>query len=454
MGMAAILALTAVVLAPHAATPPATPDPGPRFTLEQAIERALQKNLDLREALADVDIAEADVKKAHSGRLPRIEYLHFFGIVNEAKGDAVFSPNSDQEYLNGLGPFTRLTLFVVQPLYTFGRIRAGERAAAAGLDTSRAARGQKRAEIAFSVGELFHNVVLNQKLGRELGEVEKGLASALEKAQQRLDEGEEGVTQVDVLRLQLGVDEMRQDLVKIKSGERLSRAALGRLLALPQGATFELVPPGADDRTETAALDIKPLDDYASAVGRKRPELVRLDAALAAKRALEDKAEAELYPSFFFMGVLRFAAAPHRTNQTNPFVRDDFNYLDPGFVVGMNWNFNWGLLADLDRARAERAKLEATRESAIRGIALELERAHEDVTAADERLTIARTRRKTARSLTALAVANFELGLEDAKTVLETLDSHAETTSSLYLAIRDYNTAVARLQQAAGLLPE
>ena len=97
----------------------------------------------------DVEIAHIRLEEANRGGYPDAEYTQLFGLVNRArgglidskrgKGDFLFSPDEETDFLDGLGPFTKLNLEIKLPIYTFGKISAGKRAAAKGLVPSNAA---------------------------------------------------------------------------------------------------------------------------------------------------------------------------------------------------------------------------------------------------------------------------------------------------------------------------
>ncbi len=418
------------------------------YTLEQCLSAALAHNPDLEVVEADVRIAEADLDRAKSGRWPRVDYTQLLGAVNEAHGDAISSPNSTTDYLKGLGPFTRLDLRVTQPVYAFGKISAGIRAAESGLLTSHAKKKEKQAALVFDVKQRYYDLLLNQKLGGEIADVEKALTKALAKAKDRLNEGNASVTQSDLLEIEYALEGIRTERLRVEMGAQLSSAALRRAMGLASTEPFALA---ATEVLDEAQIELRALAYYQEHAVERRPELARLASAIEARAARVDQRRADLFPTIFLMGLLRYAVAPNRTDQKNPFVYDDFNYLDPGVVLGLRWDFDLGMLAELDKAEAKHAKLLSQRRAAAAGIRLEVEHAFREVLSSRARLESARRRRTIARNLTVLAATNYELGLGDAKPLLDSLERRTRSTGELYLALRNHDIAIARLIKAADL---
>ena len=419
-----------------------------RYTLEESVQIALTRNSELREADAQVALAEARLGKARAGWLPRLEFFQIFGVVNQARGDAVFSPDDRQDFLNGLGPFTRIDIRLIQPLYTFGKVEFGKRAAEQGLAASSAGRRRRKAEIVTSVSDLYYTVLLNRRLAKELGRIEESLSTALEKARERLEEGDARVTQSDVLKLDYSVARLRRQMLDIRKGELLSLAGLKRAVGLEAEEPYEL----AEDDLKPQPLELEALESYVLTALANRPELEELEAGIAARQAMVDKARADLLPTFFFMGIVRYAVAPNRTDQRNPFVWDGFNFLDPGFVLGLRWQLSGTGVADIDIAEAQRDATLSRRRTARSGIRVEVERAFRDVESAHQSLELAQGMRRTTRGLMVTSVANFELGVGGADELLEALGMHARSSSDHLLAIQEYNGALLRLRRSSGRL--
>jgi outer membrane protein TolC len=152
----------------------------------------------------------------------------------------------------------------------------------------------------------------------------------------------------------------------------------------------------------------------------------------------------------FLLGLVRFAVAPNRTDQLNPFVRDDFNFIDPGLVLGLRWRFGVGLLDAVREADARRAELVARREDVARGLRVEVVEARGRLEAARRAVEVGERLRRQVRGQAFSAVASYALGIGSAGDVLELLGMLARATSELGLALHDHERARVSLLRATG----
>jgi len=137
-----------------------------QFNLENIIQRGLEVSPKLWKQRHVIEQAEAQLKQARSGLLPRMEYLHIFGPVNQARGQVYDNPPRDDrsDLLNNLGPFTRLELTVNQPIYTFGRLKAHIAAAGKGVEAKQASLERFKLELIVTLKELFYTSLMNEDL--------------------------------------------------------------------------------------------------------------------------------------------------------------------------------------------------------------------------------------------------------------------------------------------------
>jgi outer membrane protein TolC len=416
---------------------------GARWTLEQCLEQALSHNPEVNEARLEIRIAESQLTQARAGRLPQVTYTSINGIVNGARGDAVSGETDDDD----LGPFTKGDLEVIQPLYTFGRLQHEVRAAALGVETKQAATKKVRDAVVATVKELYYNLVLSRQSKNLLTEVQEHFTKALETAEQRLEAGEGTVTQQDILKLRIGLTGVTKETYTLERAVAVTKEALMYQLGLSPKTDFEI----ADTDLEPVILQLQPLDAYLEQADKHRPELAQLEAGLAARQARLQALRSMYYPSLFLAGGIRYAVAPNRDNQDNPFVNDEFNYFNAGMALGLRWKLDfWMTRAKETERLAELAKTETQKENATQGIELDIKRRYLEVQETQQKIEAAQTARKAARALLVTTLANFGLGVGDAKDVFDSIGLYTRIVSDYYTAVRDYNLAAARLSQATG----
>ena len=393
-----------------------------------------------------IQAAEAQWRPARAGLYPRLEYLQIFGPVNRARGNQFFSPDDRQDLLSGLGPFTRLELTVNQPLTTFGRIRAHMEAAEQGMEARKAAMDRFRLELVSTLKELYYTALLNEELYRIVSDTEENFAKAVERAEEFLADDTGTLTQQDLLKLRYGLARTRGQLLELRKGRKLVHAALKRLLYLPEGEDFA----PAETSLRPVKVDLEHLGHYQEAATRLRPEFQELDRGILARKAELRAARREYFPALFVTGMFRYAVAPNRDEQRNPFVVDDFNYLDGGLFLGCRLALDFGIPQRIAEKRAEVFTLLQEQRDAVSGMMLEVERAYREVVEKQESLAFARESRRSGRALAALSGASFHLGLGEARDTFEAYGIYTESAAMYFLAVKEFNVAVAELARATG----
>jgi outer membrane protein TolC len=413
------------------------------WTLEQCLEYALVHGGDVQESEADVRIAESQLAQAKAGRWPRATFTNTSGAVNAARGDAVNGHTDDDD----IGPFTQNELEVIQPLYNFGRIRAEIRAAARGVDAKRAATSQTRDATIARVKELYYTLLFSRQIKALLDEVKDNFTTALTTAEQRLESGEGTITQQDVLKLRIGLAGVSREVFTLARAATVTHSALRRQLGLPWGAEFDI----AETSLEPVTVQLQPLAEYLERAGTMRPEIIQLEAGLAARRARLEAARSVYFPSVFLAGGIRHGEAPNRDDQHNPFVKDDFNYFNGGAALGVRWQMDfWMTHAKVAERAAELSKTEIQRDNAVSGIAIDIQQRYLEVQETQQQIDVAQMARKAVRALLVTTLANFRLGVGEGKDVFESLGLYSRVVGDYYSAVRNYNIAAAKLSQATG----
>jgi outer membrane protein TolC len=270
---------------------------------------------------------------------------------------------------------------------------------------------------------------------------------AIEKTKKRLDDGSRTVTELDLLRLEIGRSNFAKGVIEVDASTRLTKSALGRAIGWNDPDEFDI----ADRRLQPVDFALAPLTDYLNEGPERRPEWRQLISGIDAQTAKVKLEEANYYPTIFLATGVRYAVAGNRSDQKNPFVNDEFNYIEPVGVVGLHWDLS--LLTNRAKVAQERAGLEklmAQRRDAATGFRLDIERAYLDVERAQGTITAVKKGRKAARGLLILSVSNFDLGIGDAEELFEAFGSYTQTSTDFFRAVYDFNLSVAELGRTVG----
>ena len=448
-GPLVLLALMAAALPRIAAAATGDEDDGAvlKLTLIECIKRAIENHPSVQEVKWDVALRESDLQQAKAGTYPTGEFTSVFGAVNDAKGSLAGNRPIHTGGIDELGPFVRLEGQFVYPLYTWGKITNGINAASKGVEQEYANVEQKKAEAAREVKEFYYTLQYTQEVKSLLGNVRDGFQKAVTAADERIKESKGKISQLDVLNLKIGYAGVAKEVGKLDNGIELTKAALLRVMGLPQ--TISFIP--AEPALTPQPAHIKDLDYYVQQLFKNRPEWHRLLLGIQAKEAELALTRSDYFPAFFLAVPIRYGYAPGRSRQTNPFAYDNFNFGAAGPVLGLRWNFDInGTAAKVARSEAELMKLQTQKKTAENSFPVEVKEAYLNVKETQERVKITEEGRKAGRTLVALSSANFELGIGEPQDIFLGLGNYTRAANDYYEAVRDYNIALAKLSLVVG----
>lgn len=429
------------------------------LSLDKLIELAVEKSPELGEARQDVAIAESDLEQARAARYPQMDALAISGLVDAADRPIVVvspRPGPGDRYLRGRienpdwdpgdpGPFGRLELTVIQPLYTFGKISNRIDAALKGVEVKKAAKEKTRGDVILRVKELYFSLLLAQQ-GKEAAEdVESFVDDARKRIKRLLELGSTNVDESDLYRLEAYAAEAKRFKAKADSGSRLAYAALKQMIGFPPEKDFD--------------LDVKELPKDARALGdqkeyielalRHRPELEQIEKGLEAKKSLIEAAKADMYPSIFLAGVASLAGAPNREHMDVAYIGDNYNHANGGVVLGAKWHFDFGIQqARVSKARAEYERLLFTRDYALRNIPIEVLKYYQDALEHMSAFQASEQAASASRKWVVVAFANFDMGVGQARDIFFAVERYGKNQGDYLLSLLNYHLALARLSHA------
>ncbi|MDP3981512.1 MAG: TolC family protein [Chlamydiota bacterium] len=412
--------------------------------LADSIQMALDHHPSMDEAGFVVKGAESKLAIAKAGRYPRLEVLNISTAVPEARGDATFSPDEDTD-IDHLGPFNRIQIQMYQPLFTFGRIKSGMEAAQFNIEVAKAGVAKSEADIIYQVKQVYYGLLLAEKIFGILQDVIKEFEKAIETAQERLDKGEGGVRDIDILKLKIGLTQIQKQQRRVEKELSLAKHALKMLTGLDKDARIEL-----RDKLEPQSVNVSGMQDDLKQIFDLNPDWQKLNFGIQAKRAEVEVIRKGHYPVVFLAGQFKHAIAPNRDDQKNPFVSDEFNYLGGGLFFGLKWDWDFSIKAKTEEAEYELKELLAKKNLAFRGFPLQAQKAYLELLEKKDALVIAKNGKKWARSLMVLTLTNYNFGIGEPKELFESLGMYITSAGDYYMAVHDFNMALAKLSQVVG----
>ncbi len=430
----------------------AGPTCGP-LDLESAIALATANSDEVAIKRAEVATAEADKAIARAARwIPSASATLLTGAVPEAHG-TVYDPNSWQGTTNrsfgGWGPFGRIDVNFIQPLFTWGRLDAAEAAAKAGIEARTLLLQDTTSQIQFRVTQLFWGTALARKLLGVAADVEKALPEIDKRVKEALAQGSASVAPSDQYKVELYKNMVRRRKAEAVKARELAVAALAATMATaPERLELQEVP------LPNPPTDVPDLATALQDAVRRRPDLAALGQAIAARTAEIQAAKGAQLPQIFIGGMFAYSYAPNRDIQYNPWVGDWFNTLSFGASVGFRQDLAFPLLfSQQHKAEAQRAELERQKAGLARLVEVQVESAIAEIKAVAERYEATKASMQTSKTWFRSASLDFEAGVADAKDVLEAYAINLETQVDNATAAYDLIVARARFDQVTGAAP-
>ncbi len=413
-----------------------------RLGLRDVVERALAESHLVKAGGFEVAKAGEGVRKAQALRiLPEATLKLAGGLVPAAHGTVVSSTDTSGD-LDSLGPFYRLELRLVQPLWTFGRLDATETLAREGLATQKARSALTGQNVAYDASRAYWSLAAaaaGEAIARNMRRDFDQLQREVEK---RVDDESSGVSDADLFEVRTSsysIDRLFLDALELR---RTAADALRVVLNLPGEDEPALVhePPPIVEFDEAGAAAV------AARAVEAHPEVRAMVAAtgvLAAKVELQRRSR---NPVFFLAAGVGFANAGNRDEQDNPWVNDEFNYTRIGAEIGLNWDANlYRKEIDVSEALAEQRVLLEQLEVLRSKVGVETRRGLRQVQRTRALLDSARTALKAAKSRLRLVLDNWETGLGEVGKVIDAYEKYYRLRVEEPQREYDLNVALARL---------
>ncbi len=404
------------------------------WTLERALEQALNQHPDARLARQRIAAAQAGLEQADAAFWPRLQFqssytrtdnpmMVFGSILNQRAYPSAgidFNHVPDYDDLNTRG-------LVTVPLYAGGKNKAGHEAARANTEAARQDGEAVRNALGFEVSRAFYSVLKTRQFIQAAEAAVNSFENSLSIAKKRLEAGT--LLKTDVLDLQVRLAQAREDRVRARNAHALAVRVLRNLLGIEEG----------EFTVADTAPTIAPPD---SGDFSRRPELT---AARQRERAAQEQvrgAKGGYLPCVSAFGSLDYDYGWRSENGGGSYTAGAL----------LQWDL-WDGKLTRAKVREAAANLESAREEQRKlrlALDLETEQARLDLKAAEERLLVTEQAVVQASESANLTRTRFEQGaalstqLIDAETALVAARvRRAETEADRQIAVAALRKAMA-----------
>jgi outer membrane protein TolC len=452
----AVMALAMLGIAPQgvaqkapADEPESTEDraPGPQRVhhIDEFTRAAVMRYPGLKAADADIDAARARLDEARLSPFFQFEGQARFFVAPGARGTPTFSPDPQIPWSNRWGPGGEVGIEGGIPIYTFGKYRAGKKAARAGIAAAEQEHDRTLNRVIFDVRRAYFGVQLSLDLQAMLTEGKEKLRRTVDKLRQRLEADDPRVKQTDYFRLVAALSQ-----IESRESEALQLEASARsVLEILSGIAPAAVPECALEVVRSEIIELGEQIDHAL---ENRPELVELEAAQSAKNANLTVKRAGYLPDIILALRASFARTPVITDINNPFIIDRGNFA--GAFVGLvaRWKLDFaGTNARVKAAKAEIASLKAKSQEAKQGIEIEVNSLYEQLQDAKRRVGSWKRSEKEARKWFISAAQGYEVGTMDAREFVDAISAYFTARSNRLMAVAEYDLSIAGLEKATNM---
>lgn len=346
-----------------------------------------------------------------------------------------------------IGILTRTTARLTFPIYTFGRVEHGMRAARAGLEVGRGGLDVARGELHYRVKQAYYGAQLAASALDILQDGRKRFREAKDGIARELDAESGRFTSNDLRKLIVEEADLESSLLETEALQAVAWSGLRIAAGLEPGAGIAL----DSLELEPVHVEARAPEAYVELAIESRPELRMARAAIEARVSQVDMAEAEFLPNIALVGAFGFAEGTTADDPEDPFANDGYNFLNWGVVIGLDWRIDFAALASsLGRAEANLAKQRAEHEALLQQVRLEVLEQVGTMRRRARELDVRELAMKAAKGWLVSNTLNFGLGLVTTDDLLKSLVAYSKARLTYFRTIYEYNLAVARLSQSVG----
>lgn len=347
--------------------------------LEEALELALQNNLQLKQQEQRQASARLEVDLRRGQLLPSLDFIGTASYTDElATFDLPRALTGGRLIQIELGGHDRsdLALALRQPLFTGGRLRTQVALAQNAVQSEELRRQLLRQQTAFLVQQVFYQAQALKRQGQIQAASERRLLVQLEQMRSLLRAAQ--VMAFDTLQVHNQTLQIRIEQDQNRRDQRLLDLQMARLLDL------SAVRPIAEAPLAKPGTSPPPLENLIQLALQRRPELASVRTGQHAAELNRRLATSAYYPTLNAEASYHYAK-PGLNQVANEWMRYG--------VVGVNLQWNlWRGRQDrrrVQQAEAERTRLTWQERDLVAGITHEVERGYENLQLAARQISLA-----------------------------------------------------------------
>ena len=431
------------------------------LTLEESIEIAKQSNLTVQTAEQSLNAAEAQVRAALGGLLPRItasgNYTYFKDIqksVIRADGgfgfpmpggemDEMQPPSADNEadlielefgaHHNAQG-----TVNLTQPVFAWGRYYYGYQAAKLNYQATQRDVDTAYNELRLDVSEAFYGALVAQEFVRVAQQSVSLVEEQLSIAEASLDAG--AATNFDVLRAKVQLANAKSTLIRAENGVRTAKNAYKTVLNIP--LVEDVTVKGTLEIPENHQMSLPKLEGLIQQALENRPEVGRTQFSEQAAYKQIEIAKTRRLPDLGMFSNYQVSQNERLTEMNRIW--------SVGFQINIPIFDGFATSAAVQQTESVLKQVQLGGDQVKVGVEFEVRTAYLNLLGAQTIIDVQREAVAQARESVRIANLQFQNGIITTVALTDTQLALAQAEVNRLQAHHDYVVGLSRLEKAVG----
>ncbi len=406
------------------------------FSLKQILKRVLRSAPILKSSKASEQIYKAKIRQIKSERNPELSFY--------AGGfPAPHAPSAWNVDFKKWGFAGTTSLSINIPLYTFGRIPKGLKAAKSGLKVQQISTTSTKADLIYEIKKYYYGYLYAMSIKKYIMEtVMEKLDKSLDKTEKDYKKGKVQKSSLYSLRI------MKMDLLAnqatLDKNLAVAKAAFKSFLDIPSNKKFQL----QQDKINEKIIKLKPVDYYIKLAFRNNYQYRKAVFGLAAKKALFEYEKTKLNPILF--AIIRASAAGSTNNIDTSWLMDNSSF--SFFMgIGISYSTKFGKQDNIiDEKRADMVKLDEQIKMLKKKLPIDVKSAYLSVKEMEKKLRYRENAFLNGKRWMLHTYKMFMIDSASASDIRSGLSSYASTRKAYFNAIYNYYLAIANLSKLVG----
>lgn len=425
------------------------------LSLDDCINRALERNMQLKAAGKDIEAAEGRLTEAKAAFWPILEYKYRMAPVPTDVDDAWSSFWSGEVTF-----FNSIHVGIGVPITTFGQLHMAKRLAQGGVEAARIKNRQAEGNVVLQVKKIYYGIQLAKEsiklLNEAIGKIDNKIKSEEERSEAEGEDEEDELADVndvldpyDILQLKAFKAELDRRRTEAKQNLELAYDAMRIQLDLEPGQDI-----GLDSnclKPKLASLDRE--EEFVDGGMKHHHDVNLVDIGVETKKRQYKLEKYKLLPRAgfgFFVDVGRSAGEIRGLQLTDDY-NDPFNYTRAGIGLQLKGTIDFhGSYGRIKRARAEYHKAVYGRMIARRALTMDIRKSYLEAKRAKENVGRTKKEWSMANQMMFLSRVNLDIGIGDKDKYADALKYVLISRGRYFKAVFDYNMALAELEKRVG----